>query len=478
MSSCGSYEKYITMAASVAATAMVVRSVVNELVPYELRDLLCAGARYLRARVSSRHTVVIDEAEGLSANQIYDAARTYLAARISTDMPRLRVSRVDEAQGIMVGMEQGEEMVDAHDGVEYTWRLVSRDGTSGAAARAAGTAGAYGGQGAKGRPRHEIKSFEVSFHKKHKEKALNSYLPFVVATAKAMKDEHRNLKMHMIEYDAWTAVDLRHPSTFDTLAMDKKLKQSVMDDLERFVKRKDYYRRIGRAWKRGYLLYGPPGTGKSSLIAAMANFLKFDIYDLELTEVKCNSDLRRLLVGMSNRSILVVEDIDCSIELQQRDEGERRAKSSSAGEESDDKVTLSGLLNFVDGLWSTSGEERIIVFTTNYRERLDPALLRPGRMDMHIHMGYCTPESFRILAKNYHSVENHAMYPEIEQLIEEVMVSPAEVAEVLMRNENSDVVLHDLLEFLEAKRKEAGESKAENDNGNEQMEKSDKGDIA
>jgi len=67
-------------------------------------------------------------------------------------------------------------------------------------------------------------------------------------------------------------------------------------------------------------------------------------------------------------------------------------------------------------------------------------------MDMHIHMGYCTAESFRILTRNYHSVENHAMCPEIEQLIEEVMVSPAEVAEVLMRNENSDVVLQDLLQ--------------------------------
>jgi ATP-dependent 26S proteasome regulatory subunit len=129
------------------------------------------------------------------------------------------------------------------------------------------------------------------------------------------------------------------------------------------------------------------------------------------------------------------------------------------------QVTLSGLLNFVDGLWSTSGEERIIVFTTNYRERLDPALLRPGRMDMHIHMGYCTPESFRILARNYHSVENHAMYPEIEQLIQEVMVSPAEVAEVLMRNDNSDVVLQDLLEFLKEKRKQSGQSKDANENG-------------
>jgi mitochondrial chaperone BCS1 len=70
-----------------------------------------------------------------------------------------------------------------------------------------------------------------------------------------------------------------------------------------------------------------------------------------------------------------------------------------ADENVDVQVTLSGLLNFVDGLWSAGGEERIIVFSTNYKERLDPALLRPGRMDMHIYMGYCTPESSGSLPK-------------------------------------------------------------------------------
>ena len=110
----------------------------------------------------------------------------------------------------------------------------------------------------------------------------------------------------MTEYDDWSAIDLNHPSTFDTLSMDHKLKQSIIDDLNRFIKRNDYYKKIGKAWKRGYLLYGPPGTGKSSLIAAMANHLRFDIYDLELTAVTSNSDLRRLLVGMGNRSILVI----------------------------------------------------------------------------------------------------------------------------------------------------------------------------
>jgi chaperone BCS1 len=235
----------------------------------------------------------------------------------------------------MVTMDQGEETVDAHDGIHYTWRLVSREATA-ANARGAGHAGTGMANG-RGRGVPGLKSFELSFHKKHREKAIKSYLPFVMATAKTIRDQHRDLKMHMIQYDAWTAVELRHPSTFNTLAMDGKLKRSVMDDLERFVKRKDYYLRTGRAWKRGYLLYGPTGTGKSSLIAAMANYLKFDIYDLELTEVRSNSDLRRLLVRMSNRSILVVEDIDCSIELPQRgyEGGEILGR---AGEDNEDKV--------------------------------------------------------------------------------------------------------------------------------------------
>jgi chaperone BCS1 len=133
-------------------------------------------------------------------------------------------------------------------------------------------------------------------------------------------------------------MELKHPSTFATLAMDEKQKKSIIDDLNMFIKRKDYYARIGKAWKRGYLLYGPPGTGKSSLIAAIANHLKFDIYDLELTGVDSNSDLRRLLVGMTNKSILVVEDIDCTIQMEQREEHGKFNSTETMKEE--DKVTL------------------------------------------------------------------------------------------------------------------------------------------
>jgi chaperone BCS1 len=110
------------------------------------------------------------------------------------------------------------------------------------------------------------------------------------------------------------------------------------------------------------------------------------------------------------------------------------------------------LLNFIDGLWSTSGEERIIIFTTNYKDRLDPALLRPGRMDMHVHMGYCGWEAFKTLVRNYFVVDDHPMFLEIQGLLAEVEVTPAEVSEMLLRNEDVDVALQGLVEFLTEKK--------------------------
>lgn len=120
-------------------------------------------------------------------------------------------------------------------------------------------------------------------------------------------------------------------------------------------------------------------------------------------------------------------------------------------------MTLSGLLNFIDGLWSSCGDERIIVFTTNHIEKLDPALLRPGRMDVHVHMSYCTPCGFKFLAANYLGIKDHVLFEEIEELIKTAEVTPAEVAEQLMRSDELETVLKELIEFLVDKKKEKEE---------------------
>ncbi|KAJ4797449.1 P-loop containing nucleoside triphosphate hydrolases superfamily protein [Rhynchospora pubera] len=247
--------------------------------------------------------------------------------------------------------------------------------------------------------------------------------------------------------------------------MDPEKKEAIIKDLKMFREGKDYYKKIGKAWKRGYLLYGPPGTGKSSMIAAIANFLEYDVYDLELTAVKTNIELRKIFIETTDKSIIVIEDIDCSInvinkskKMENRDEDEKEDMSK----DDNGKLTLSGLVNFIDGLWSACGSERILIFTTNHLENIDPILIRTGRMDMHIEMSYCTFEAFKVLAKNYLGVEQHDSFGTIQTLLGEVNMTPADVAEGLLvkRSSNNDVgeCLQNLILLLEDKKMVDGEA--------------------
>ena len=126
-------------------------------------------------------------------------------------------------------------------------------------------------------------------------------------------------------------------------------------------------------------------------------------------------------------------------------------------------MTLSGLLNFIDGLWSACGSERLIVFTTNYVEKLDPALIRRGRMDKRIELSYCCFETFKVFAKKYLNIESHELFATVSQLLEETNITPADVAEMLMPDvaeklmpnsaaENAEVCLNKLIKSL-SKRK-------------------------
>ncbi|KAI3965284.1 hypothetical protein MKW92_019789 [Papaver armeniacum] len=294
--------------------------------------------------------------------------------------------------------------------------------------------------------------FKLCFEEKHKEFVDSAYIPHIMKEAEISKFKNRRKKLFTNRSgDCWSQVcQFSHPSTFDTIAMDPVLKQEIQADLKKFVNKSKFYTSVGKAWKRGYLLYGPPGTGKTSLIAAIANFLDFDIYDMELTSVKNNSQLKRLLISTSSKSVIVLEDIDCSLDLSNRKEnnyeGCYEEKQKTNGTSS---VSLSGILNFVDGLWSPCAGERLIIFTTNHKEKLDPALLRSGRMDKHISLSFCNMESFRILAKNYLKVEEHELMKEVEELISSIQMTPADVAECFMSyDEDPDMGMRNVVEEM------------------------------
>ncbi|KAE8680841.1 pentatricopeptide repeat-containing protein [Hibiscus syriacus] len=361
---------------SIAAASMVIRTIVNDFLPPQVMNYFSCKLENLSHHFTSQITIVIEEFRGLAVNQVFEAADIYLGSKTAApSIQRVKVGKSEKDNKLALSMDRGGILVDVFEKVEMKWQLVCSPVDS------VPSRNQNNGGDLNSSLRSEVRRYELSFHKRNKDLVIDSYLPYVLERAKLMREENKTINLHTVVYGRWDVeeIKLKHPMTFNTLAMDSELKRAVMVDLQHFTNGEEYYKRVCKAWKRGYLLYGSPGTGKSSLIAAMANYLKYDIYDLDLTDVHTNSDLRFLLLTMPSRSILIIEDIDCSIKLQNRE-----LETESDGNQGDNQVTLSGLLNFIDGLWSCCNEERIIIFTTNHKERLDPALVRPGRMDMHI----------------------------------------------------------------------------------------------
>lgn len=290
---------------SLAGSAMAVQTCINNLVPEEFRrSFVSSLINNIQSLLCQELTIVIEEKDKYNLNDVHQAAMAYLSFKVSSSMNKIKVKKHFDDKNLIVSLGAGEDVIDVFEGIKFRWclhypskqrRSFEDNGTS-----------------------NDSSYFELSFHKKLKDKALDVYIPSILEWWQKFKMEDKKLQLFANDYDEWISINHNHPSTFETMAMELDLKQIVMEDLTNFVNRKDYYRKIGKAWKRGYLLYGPPGTGKSSLICAMANFLKFDIYGLDLAGVRNAATLKSLLIETSNKSIIVIEDIDCSVPLQNR----------------------------------------------------------------------------------------------------------------------------------------------------------------
>lgn len=384
----------------------------------------------------------------LKPHDAYPIVEAYLSVNSSKTAKKLKAEKVKDSNKLVLSMDEYEKITDEFQGIQVKW--VSTKVRSSQRPMPMGIFSSF---------EPEKRYYKLVFHKKNRDFVFGSYLEHVMKKGTEISQKNRQRKLFTnSHHKSWSYIVFEHPANFDTFAMDPEKKEAIVEDLLTFSKSKDFYARIGKAWKRGYLLYGPPGTGKSTMIAAMANLLDYDIYDLELTSVRDNTDLRRLLSETSGKSIIVIEDIDCSLDLtgQRKKKEEKKEIEKGKREESGSKVTLSGLLNFIDGLWSACGGERIIVFTTNYVEKLDPALTRRGRMDKHIELSYCCFEAFKVLAKNYLLIEEHPLFESIRLLMEVTKITPADVAENLMPKspkEDAEKCLQNLIQALEETKK-------------------------
>ena len=205
----------------------------------------------------------------------------------------------------------------------------------------------------------------------------------------------------------WYVVVKQDKRDESTLYYDDKFIKEVIGDIEDFRSKevKDIYTRLGITYKKCYLFEGPPGTGKSSMIYGIASKFGLDIAYLNIhDELKC-SGLIESIRKIPENSILVIEDIDAIFE--------KRDKKDMC-----QKVTFSALLNSIDGVIKPS-EGSIIIFTTNYKDKLDEALKRPGRIDKIVSFNYASKEQIQKMFNNYFPEEKanfQRFYKEIKNL--------------------------------------------------------------
>ncbi|KAJ3229170.1 hypothetical protein HDU81_005567 [Chytriomyces hyalinus] len=110
-------------------------------------------------------------------------------------------------------------------------------------------------------------------------------------------------------YWSWVQ-NMRSTRGLASVALDQHQEQLLHRDLDTFAKDRDFYRRMGLPYRRGYLFSGKPGTGKTSLINAISATYNRDLYYINLQEIQTDNELQSAFASVPKNSIIVFEDID------------------------------------------------------------------------------------------------------------------------------------------------------------------------
>ena len=249
----------------------------------------------------------------------------------------------------------------------------------------------------------------------------------------------------------WKSTPSNNIRKLDTIILKKGLKDEIKTDLDLFLNSEEWYSDRDIPYTRGYLLYGYPGTGKTSIIKGISTYSKRHIHYLILSNIKSDAELIELLKKINYKeTILVIEDIDATLDIvksrevedkdnkeekekeKEKDKEKDKEKEKDNKEKSQSQLTLSGLLNAIDGVFSTYG--RILIMTTNHPEVLDEALIRPGRIDCKYLFDNCDREQIRDLFKMFfNQLPNQDLLNEIKNN----KYSPAHITSVFLRYRNN-----------------------------------------
>tara|TARA_Y100000591_G_scaffold333389_1_gene376964 strand:+ start:2362 stop:4023 length:1662 start_codon:yes stop_codon:yes gene_type:complete len=319
-----------------------------------------------------------------------------------------------------------------------------------------------------------LDNITIQYKEKIRQARNNKKFIYTLIANKKNNDEYsRNI-------NNWNECEFISSRRFDNLFFeDKKI---LLNKLNFFINNKEWYYHEGHPWTLGIGLYGPPGTGKTSIIKCIANKLNRHIIVIPLSKIKTQSEFNEYFFEeyYSNKNfkkinfeekIIVFEDIDCmsdivkkrkilsdsdnddpeivkdnyidqNLELQNKllnkiakkvDEDHNDTCLLNFKKDTNDEITLSYILNIIDGIRETPG--RILIITSNNYKSLDPALVRPGRIDITLEMKNASSDIIKEIYTHYYK-EN--LPDHVNKYLKDYILSPAKLVNLRLQNNTKD----------------------------------------
>ncbi|KAJ6385926.1 hypothetical protein OIU77_028986 [Salix suchowensis] len=182
----------ISAAASAAATIVLLRSLVREYLPRELRSYIFYKFETLINSFSSELTLVVEEYDNLNHNNLFEAAELYLEPIIPPDAKKLKISLTKKESKFSLSLDRYQEVVDTFNGATLKWKFISKQGPM----KYVPSSDNFNSI-----PISEDRFFELSFHKKHKDMVIDVYLKHVIQKSKELKEDKRSLKLFTLRHD-------------------------------------------------------------------------------------------------------------------------------------------------------------------------------------------------------------------------------------------------------------------------------------